>query len=92
MDIIIVCVKQVPNTANVKLDPLNHTIIRKGVDSILSPFDLFALGAALRIKNKYKIKIGVVTIGPPQSESILKECIDYDIDKAFLITDPRLDG
>ena len=92
MDNIIVCVKQVPNTANVKLDSLNHTIIREGVDGILNPFDLFALGAALRIKNKFKIKIGAVTMGPPQSESILKECIDYGVDEAFLITDPRLAG
>jgi electron transfer flavoprotein beta subunit len=92
MEGIIVCVKQVPNTTEIKLDPINHTLIREGVASILNPFDEIALEAALDCKSRYGLKVGVLTMGPPQAEEILRQCLSWGADEAFLLTDRRLAG
>ena len=73
---ILVCVKQVPDTTQIKIDPVKHTLIREGVPAILNPFDGYALEAAARIKDKDpSTKITVVTMGPPQAVAVLKECV-----------------
>ena len=92
MQDIAVCVKQVPNTTNIKLDPENHTLIREGVESILNPFDELALDWALKCKKLYGVKVGVITMGPPQAEEILSSCIEKGADQGILITDKRLAG
>ncbi len=92
MNDIIVCIKQVPNTTNIKLDPVHHTLIREGVPSILNPFDEIALSAALDCKSRYGMKVGVLTMGPPQATDMLKTCLDWGVDDAFLLTDRRLAG
>lgn len=89
---IIVCVKQVPNTTNVKLDPKYHTLVREGIPNIINPHDVAAVEASLECKNKYGYKIGVVTMGPPQAKDILIECLKMGVDEAFLLTDKRLAG
>ena len=71
---ILVCVKQVPDTTQIKIDPVKHTLIREGVPAILNPFDGYALEAAARVKDKDpSTKITVVTMGPPQAEDALRE-------------------
>ena len=71
---ILVCVKQVPDTTEIKIDPVKNTLIRDGVPSILNPFDGYALEAAARIKDKDPdAKIVAVTMGPPQAVAVLKE-------------------
>ena len=70
---IIVCVKQVPNTSNVRLDPKHHTLIREGIDNILNPHDETAVGAALGCKKRYGLNVGVATMGPPQAKEVLIE-------------------
>jgi electron transfer flavoprotein beta subunit len=92
MENIIVCVKQVPNTTEIKLDPINHTLIREGMASILNPFDEVALEAALDCKSRYGLKVGVLTMGPPQAEQVLRQCLSWGADEAFLLTDRRLAG
>lgn len=87
-----VCIKQVPNTANVKLDPKYHTLIREGIPNILNPHDEMAVGTALECKSKYGFKVGVVTMGPPQAKDILVDCLKMGVDEAFLLTDERLAG
>lgn len=92
MEKIIVCLKQVPNTNEVSIDPKNHTLIREGVDSILNPYDDYALEEALILKRKYNIKVYTLTMGPPQAIEILKYSLERGADEALLLTDLRLAG
>ena len=90
---ILVCVKQVPDTTMIKIDPVKHTLIREGVPAILNPFDGYALEAAARIKDKNPgTKITVVTMGPPQAKAVLKECIGIAADKGYLVTGRTFGG
>ena len=66
---IIVCIKQVPDTKHIRLDEKNHTLIREGVESIINPFDMYALEEALRIRDQRGGKVTVLSMGPPQTES-----------------------
>ena len=90
---ILVCIKQVPDTTIIKIDPVKNTLIREGVPSILNPFDGYAMEAAARIKDKNPdTKIFVVTMGPKQAESALRECISIGADEAYLVTDRKFGG
>lgn len=82
----IVCVKQVPDTTEVKIDPETNTLIREGVPSILNPFDQFALEEAIKIKQEND-EIIVVSMGPPQAKKALLKCLALGADKAILLTD-----
>lgn len=89
---IIVCVKQVPDTAEVKIDPVTNTLMRAGVPSIMNPFDKQALEAALLLKDANGGTVTVITMGPPQADEILKEAIAMGADEAALISDRALAG
>ncbi|MBR2551822.1 MAG: electron transfer flavoprotein subunit beta/FixA family protein [Erysipelotrichaceae bacterium] len=90
---IVVCVKQVPDTTEIKIDPVTNTLIRKGVPSILNPFDRYALELALKIKDQNpETKISLVSMGPPQAEAVLREGISLGADKAYLVTDRAFGG
>lgn len=90
---IIVCVKQVPDTTEVKLDPETGRMIRKGVPSILNPDDANAVEEALKIKDEYPdTNISVVTMGPPSAEKVLYECLGMGVDEGYLITDRAFGG
>lgn len=90
---ILVCVKQVPDTTEIKIDPVKNTLIREGVPSIVNPFDGYAVEAAARIKDKNPdAKIVVISMGPEQAKTALKECLSIAADKAYLITDRAFGG
>ena len=90
---ILVCVKQVPDTTEIKIDPVKNTLIRDGVPSIVNPFDGYALEAAARIKdNNPDTKIVVVSMGLPQANAALKECLAIGADKAYLVSDRPFGG
>jgi electron transfer flavoprotein alpha/beta subunit len=89
---IIVCIKQVPDTAEVKINPETGTMIREGVPSIVNPFDMHAIEAALQIKEKVGGKITVLTMGPPQAESALREALSMGADEALLLSDRAFAG
>lgn len=90
---ILVCVKQVPDTTEIKIDPVKNTLIRDGVPSILNPFDGYALEAAARIKDSDpSVKIVVVSMGPPQAVAVLKECLAIAADKAYLVSGRSFGG
>lgn len=90
---ILVCAKQVPNTNEVKIDPIKGTLIRDGIESILNPDDANALEEALKIKDRYKdVKITVITMGPPQANEMLRECIAMGADDAVLLSDRAFGG
>lgn len=88
-----VCVKQVPDTTEIKIDPVRNTLIREGVPSIVNPFDGYALEAAARIKDKNPdTKIVAVSMGPPQAKQALKECLAIAADKAYLVSSRLFGG
>ncbi|MFP3154863.1 electron transfer flavoprotein subunit beta/FixA family protein [Lachnospiraceae bacterium ZAX-1] len=90
---ILVFVKQVPDTTEIKIDPVTNTLIREGVESILNPFDSYALEAAARIKDDNPdTKIVVASMGPKQAEAALRECLAIAADKAYLLTDRAFGG
>lgn len=90
---ICVCVKQVPDTTEIKIDPATNTLIRDGVPSIVNPYDTYALENAARIKDKdQETKITVVSMGPEQAKAALKECLAIAADKAYLVTDRAFGG
>lgn len=89
---IVVCIKQVPDTTDVKIDPKTNTLIREGVESIMNPFDRYAVEEALRLKEKHEGKVTVVTMGPPQAESILREAISMGADEGALLSDRAFAG
>jgi len=89
---IIVCIKQVPDTNEIKIDPVTNTLIREGVESILNPFDLYAIEEALRLKEKYGGKVTALSMGPPQVESALREAVSLGVDDIILLTDRKFAG
>ncbi|MDQ0150628.1 electron transfer flavoprotein subunit beta/FixA family protein [Eubacterium multiforme] len=89
---ILVCLKQVPDTTAVKIDPKTGTLIRDGVPSIINPEDKHALEAALQIKDKSGAKVTVISMGPPQAKDALREALCMGADEAVLITDRAFAG
>lgn len=89
---IVVCIKQVPDTTEIKLDPVKGTLIRDGVPSIMNPDDKAGLEEALRLKDQYGAHVTVITMGPPQAEAILREAYAMGVDRAILLTDRKFGG
>ena len=89
---IVVCIKQVPNTNEVKLDPVTGTLIREGVPSIINPDDKAGLEAALRLKDAEGAHVTVLTMGPPQADAALREALAMGADEAILVTDRAFGG
>jgi electron transfer flavoprotein beta subunit len=89
---IVVCIKQVPDTTDVKIHPETNTLIREGVQSITNPFDEFAVEEALLTKEKYGGEVHVITMGPPQAIEVLKNALAVGADKAYLVSDRAFAG
>jgi electron transfer flavoprotein beta subunit len=89
---IFVCIKQVPDTTNVRIDPDTNTLVREGVASIINPFDVYAIEEALRLKEKHGGSTAVLTMGPPQAAEALREAISLGIEEAYLVSDKALAG
>lgn len=90
---ILICIKQVPDTTEIRIDPVTNTLIREGVPSVLNPYDGYALEAAARIKDRTPdTHLTVLTMGPPQAEAALRECLSTAADKAYLLTDRAFGG
>ncbi|MEF9988483.1 MAG: electron transfer flavoprotein subunit beta/FixA family protein [Christensenella sp.] len=89
---IVVCIKQVPDTNEVKLDPKTGTLIREGVPSIINPDDKAGLEAALRLKDTMGAKVSVISMGPPQADLALREALAMGADEAILVTDRAFGG
>ena len=92
---IAVCIKQVPGTTEIRIDPKTNTLIREGVENIINPFDSYAVEEGVRIKERFgsdEAEVIVITMGPPQSEEILREAISVGADGAILISDRAFAG
>ncbi len=89
----LVCIKQVPDTTEIRIDPVTNTLIRAGVPSIVNPFDAYALEMAARIKDHNPgSKITLLSMGPPQAKEALKECLAVGGDEAYLVSDRAFGG
>lgn len=89
---IVVCIKQVPDTTEVKINPQTGTLIREGVPSIMNPDDKGGLEFALQLKEKFDAHVTVITMGLPQADAILREALAMGVDRAILLTDRKLGG
>ncbi|GEO81391.1 electron transfer flavoprotein subunit beta/FixA family protein [Pararhodospirillum oryzae] len=84
---IVVCIKQVPDSAQIRVHPVTNTIMRQGVPTIINPYDLFALEEALRLRDKLGGKVTVLTMGPPMADESLRKALGFGADAAVLLTD-----
>jgi electron transfer flavoprotein beta subunit len=84
---IVVCIKQVPDSAQIRVHPVTNTIMRQGVPTIINPYDLFALEEALRLRDKFGGVVTVLTMGPPMAEESLRKAMGIGADRAVLLTD-----
>lgn len=89
---IIVCIKQVPETAEIRIDEKTNTLVREGVPSIINPFDTYALEEGMRIKEKCGGKVTALTMGPPQAEQALREAIAMGADEGVFLSDKAFAG
>ncbi|HEY8804551.1 MAG TPA: electron transfer flavoprotein subunit beta/FixA family protein [Clostridium sp.] len=89
---ILVCIKQVPGTSKVEVDPVTGVLKRDGVDSKMNPYDLYALETALKIKEKQGGLIKVITMGPPQAKDVIREAFMMGADEGALISDRKFAG
>lgn len=89
---ILVCVKQVPDTTEIKIDPEKKTLIRTGVPSIVNPFDAYALELAARLKEKNGGRITILCMGPPQAEAAIRTCLSVGGDEGFLVSGREFGG
>ena len=89
---IVVCIKQVPDTNRVEVDPKTGVLKRNGIESKMNPYDLYALETALRLKEKTNGRVTVITMGPPQAGDIIKEAFAMGADDGYLLTDRRFAG
>lgn len=89
---LVVCVKQVPDTTEVKVDPIKGTLVRAGVPSIANPYDMHALEAALRVKDQYGAKVTVISMGPGQADEVIKRSVSLGADEGYLLSDKVFSG
>jgi len=89
---IVVCIKQVPDSAQIRIHPVTNTIMRQGVPAIINPFDLFSLEEALRLKDQVGARVTVLTMGPPMAEAALRKALSFGADDAVLLTDRKFAG
>src|SRR3974390_1156273 len=84
---IVVCIKQVPASAQIRVQPVTNTIMRQGVPTIVNPYDLFALEEALRLRDAFGGEVTVLTMGPPSAEDSLRKALSFGAARAVLLTD-----
>ena len=89
---VVVCVKQVPDTTNVRINPETNTLMREGVESIVNPFDEYALEQGLLLKDRLGARLIVISMGPPQATAVLKEALARGADDAFLVSSRAFGG
>lgn len=89
---ILVCVKQVPKAEDVRLDPETNTLCREGAEAIINPYDLFALEAAVSLREEHSGTVTVISMGPPQADEVLRESLARGADKGYLICDRAFAG
>src|SRR5208337_2544007 len=91
--LVIACIKQVPDTTQVKIDPVTNTLVREGIPFIMNPFDTHALEEALRLKDKYPgVRVAAISMGPPNAEMTLRKALALGVDEVVLLSDRAFGG
>ncbi len=90
--LIVACIKQVPDTTQVKIDPVTNTLIREGIPFIMNPYDTHALEAALQLKDRFGCRVAVLSMGPPNAEATLRKALAVGVDRAILLSDRCFGG
>jgi electron transfer flavoprotein beta subunit len=90
--LVVACIKQVPDTTQVKIDPVTNTLVRDGIPIIMNPFDTHALEEALRLKDKYGVRVAAISMGPPNAEKTLREALALGVDEVVLLSDRAFGG
>ncbi len=90
--LVVACIKQVPDTTQVEIDPVTGTLKREGVPFIMNPFDVHALEESLRLKDRYGFRVAVVSMGPPNTEITLRKSLALGVDEAILLSDRAFGG
>jgi len=89
---IVVCLKQVPGTTQVEIDPQTNTLIRQGIENVINPFDTYAIEEGVRLRERFGGKVTAISMGPPQAEAALREAISLGVDEGILLSDPAFAG
>ena len=90
--LIVVCIKQVPDTTQVQIDPVTNTLVREGIPFIVNPYDTHALEEALRLKDRFGCTVAAISMGPPNAEATLKKALALGVDRAILLSDRCFGG
>src|SRR5512138_2531968 len=90
--LVVACIKQVPDTTQVKIDPVTNTLVREGIPFITNPYDTHALEEALRLKDRHGFRVVAVSMGPPNAEMTLRRAISVGADEAILLSDRAFGG
>ncbi len=89
---VVVCLKQVPGTTQVKIDHATNTLIRQGIENIINPFDTYAIEEGVRLRERFGGKVTAISMGPPQAEAALREAVSLGADEGILLSDPAFAG
>ncbi|GFO56382.1 electron transfer flavoprotein subunit beta [Geomonas sp. Red276] len=90
--LIVVCIKQVPDTTQVQIDPVTNTLVRDGIPFIVNPYDTHALEAALQLKDRFGFRVAAISMGPPNAEAALRKALSLGVDRAILLSDRVFGG
>ncbi|MBT0653574.1 electron transfer flavoprotein subunit beta/FixA family protein [Geomobilimonas luticola] len=89
---IVACIKQVPDTTQVQIDPVTNTLVREGIPFIVNPYDTHALEEALRLKDRFGCRVAAISMGPPNAEATLRKALSLGVDEAILLSDRVFGG
>jgi len=90
--LVVACIKQVPDTTQVKIDPVTNTLVREGIPFIINPFDSHALEESLRLKDRFGLRVAAITMGPPNAEISLRKALALGVDEVYLLSDRAFGG
>jgi electron transfer flavoprotein beta subunit len=90
--LVVACIKQVPDTTQVQIDPVTNTLVREGIPFIVNPYDNHALEEALRMKDRFGVRVAAISMGPPNAEATLRKALSLGVDEAILLSDRCFGG
>ncbi|BDV44282.1 electron transfer flavoprotein subunit beta [Geotalea uraniireducens] len=90
--LVVCCIKQVPDTTQVQIDPVTNTLVREGIPFIMNPYDTHALEECLRLKARYGVRVAALSMGPPNAEATIRKAMALGVDEAILLSDRTFGG
>src|SRR5512146_2107935 len=90
--LVVACIKQVPDTTQVQIDPVTNTLVREGIPFIVNPYDTHAIEAGLKLKDQFGVRVAAISMGPPNAEATLRKALAQGADEAVLLSDRVFGG